>query len=44
MDGMYYVTEEGYVISVFDENSTHSKSKDVLNGVKVDVLLKKLKK
>lgn len=44
MDGMYYVTEEGYVISVFDENSTYSKSKDVLNGVKVDVLLKKLKK
>ena len=44
VDGMYYVTEEGYAISAFDENATYSKSKDELSGVKVDTLLKKLKK
>ncbi len=42
--GMFYVTDDEYVISVFDENTTTSKAKDLLSGVNVDVLLKKLKK
>lgn len=44
VDGMYYVIEDEYAISVFDESATYSKSKDALSGVKVDVLLKKLRK
>lgn len=42
VDGMYYVTQDEYVISAFDENIMNSKS--AMSGLKVDVLLNKLKK
>ncbi|MBE5949581.1 MAG: hypothetical protein E7261_11240 [Lachnospiraceae bacterium] len=40
--GMYYVTEERYVIAAYDEEQLND-SKDVFGGIKVDSLMKKLK-
>lgn len=39
--GMYYVTEDEYVISTFDETAVSSKK--IFSGLKVDSLLKQLK-
>ncbi len=41
VNGMYYVTDDDYAITAFDETKN---GKRVLNGVKVDVLMKELKK
>jgi len=43
VNGMYYVTPDGYAIAAFDEEKA-SASKGVSSGVKVEALLKKLKK
>ncbi len=40
--GMYYVTEDGYAISAFDESSEVSRNRN--SGLKVEELLKRLKK
>ncbi len=40
--GMHYVTDDGYVISAYDEASR--KQKTSFNGIKVEELMKKLKK
>ena len=40
--GMYYVTEEGYVIAAYDEEQLND-SEDVFSGIKVNSLLEKLK-
>ena len=42
VQGMYYVTDEGYAISAYDESA--SKVTRSLSGVKVSQLLKQLKK
>lgn len=42
VDGMYYVTEDGYAISAFREDTATAKS--ITSGLKVDELLKLLKK
>ncbi len=42
VDGMYYVTEDGYAISAFEENATSSRN--ITSGVKVEELLRQLKK
>lgn len=39
--GMYYVTDEGYVISAFDESKA-SKTRTTYSGIKVDNLLNEL--
>ena len=39
---MYYVTDDEYVISDFDETAVSSKK--IFSGLKVDSLLKQLKK
>lgn len=43
VDGMYYVTLDGYALSAFDEQNV-SVSRGVSSGVKVETLLKNLKK
>ncbi len=43
VDGMYYVTPEGYALSAFDEEKV-SVARGVSSGVKVETLLKNLKK
>lgn len=43
VDGMYYVTPEGYALAAFDEENV-SVSRGVSSGVKVETLLKNLKK
>ena len=42
LDGMYYITDEGYAISAFDESTAQMKIS--YNGIKVEDLLKQLKK
>lgn len=42
VQGMYYVTDDGYAISAFDESA--SKTKSFCNGIKVEQLLQELKK
>lgn len=42
VDGMYYVTEDGYAISAFEESTVYSRK--LKSGVKVEELLKELKK
>ncbi len=42
VDGMYYVTEDGYAIAAFREDTANTKSRT--SGLKVDELLKRLKK
>lgn len=39
--GMYYVTEEGYALSAFDEN-TAATARTTYSGIKVENLLKEL--
>ncbi len=41
VDGTFYVTEDGYAISAFEEDS---RSRVALSGIKADALLKELKK
>lgn len=43
VDGMYYVTPDGYALAAFDEESV-SVSRSVASGIKVENLLKALKK
>ncbi len=43
VSGMYYVTPDGYAIAAFDEEKA-SASRDISSGVKVENLLKRLKK
>lgn len=43
VDGMYYVTPEGYALAAFDEENV-AISRGVSSGVKVETLLKNLKK
>ncbi len=43
VEGMYYVTPDGYAIAAFDEESV-SVSRIISSGVKVETLLKNLKK
>lgn len=43
VNGMYYVTPDGYAIAAFDEEKA-SASREVSSGVKVENLLKRLKK
>lgn len=39
--GMYYVTEDGYALSAFDEN-TAATARTTYSGIKVENLLKEL--
>lgn len=43
VDGMYYVTPDGYALAAFDEESV-SVARGVSSGIKVETLLKNLKK
>lgn len=43
VNGMYYVTPDGYVLAAFDEGSV-SVSRGLSSGIKVETLLKNLKK
>lgn len=43
VDGMYYVTPDGYALTAFDEEKA-SASKDISSGVTLENLLKRLKK
>ena len=42
LTGMYYITDEGYALSAFDESTAQMKRS--YNGIKVEDLLKQLKK
>lgn len=42
VNGMYYVTDDGYAISAFEETTAYSRN--AMSGVKVEELLKELKK
>lgn len=42
LTGMYYITDEGYALSAFDESTAQMKKS--YNGIKVEDLLKQLKK
>ncbi len=42
VDGMYYVTEDGYAISAFEESTVYSRQ--LMSGVKIEELLQELKK